>query len=309
LIFCTLYNPVLDIIYTMDSMHAGNTYTDVASEIYPAGKGINIAKVVRVLGEEASVVGLMPENDIIRYSRYLEDLNIRSYFYPVEGNIRVNTTLVEKENGTVTRIGSPEYLWSTRIQDEFHDFIKKHMHGSDIWALSGSLPVGFEADAYMKLIRMLRAKKALVMLDSQGLALNMGVRAKPSMIKPNLAELESFFGEHVEGVHHIALKGKRLLDMGIEYVFISLGSDGMIAIHKNDCLLCSAPPIEAIDAAGSGDALVAGFLVALTRKFSFVEACRLATACGTSNALHPGEGIVDNDEVWHLMEEVRIEAV
>lgn len=309
MIFCTVYNPALDIIYKLDELRPGSTFTDVHSETNPAGKGINVAKVVRALDKEVCVVGLMPENDRLRFSSYLESLDIKSYFYPVEGNVRINTTLTEKKTGHVTHISSAEYRLSTRIQDEFQEFIERHMHSGDIWALSGSLPQGFDADTYMKLINICKGNNITVMLDSRGLAFSMGIRARPTMVKPNLSELEAFFGEHIEGVHHIALKGKRLLDMGVEYVFISLGSDGMIALHENDCLLCSVPPVEVVDTVGSGDALVGGFLVAYTRKFSFIEACRMGIACGASNAQHTGPGKVENDEIWRLMEDVRVEAV
>jgi 1-phosphofructokinase family hexose kinase len=299
----------LDIIYIVDELQPGNTLTDVKSIINPAGKGINVAKVINSLGEEVKVIGLMPEYDMQRFSNYLNNLNIENYFYSVNGNARINSTFLEKSTGQVMHINSTDYNWSIRIQEEFLDFIEKFIQTDDIWALSGSIPQGFEVDTYNKVINRCQKKNNRVMLDSRGLALNMGIRAKPSIIKPNLAELEAFFGEHIEGVHHIALKGKRLLDIGIEFVIISLGSDGMIAIHENDCLICTAPQIEAIDTVGCGDALIAGFLVAQSRNFSFIEACRMGIACGTSNAMHVGPGVIDKDRIWSIMEEVRIESV
>jgi tagatose 6-phosphate kinase len=129
------------------------------------------------------------------------------------------------------------------------------------------------------------------------------------MVKPNLSELEAYFGEQIRGVRHIALKGKRLLDVGIGQVFISLGSDGMIAVHQNECLLCSPPAVDVVDTVGCGDALVAGLTVGQARGFSFAEMCRMAVACGVSNAMHPGPGSVDRDEVADLMPRVTIEAV
>jgi len=309
LIYCTVFNPSLDITYIVDELQPGNTLTDVKSLINPAGKGINVAKVINSLGEDVKVIGLLPENDKPRFTEYLTNLNIENHFYTVNGNVRINSTFIEKSTRQVMHINSADYQWSTRVQEEFHEFLEKYIQTDDIWALSGSIPQGFDVDTYNKVIHRCQKNKNRVMLDSRGLALNMGIRAKPNIIKPNLAELEAFFGEHIEGVHHIALKGKRLLDIGIEFVIISLGSDGMIAIHENDCLLCTVPQIDVIDTVGCGDALVAGFLVAQSRNFSFIEACRMGIACGTSNAMHVGPGVIDKDQIWHLMEDVHIEAV
>ena len=68
------------------------------------------------------------------------------------------------------------------------------------------------------------------------------------------------------------------------HTFLSIheGADGLIAIHGNDCLLCSSPQVKVLDTVGCGDALVGGLLVAQQRKFSFAEMCRMAVACGAS---------------------------
>ena len=309
MIYCVVCNPVLNVKYQLNELKPGSNHRVISSEYNPSGKGINIAKVVQELGEAVTVIGLMPENDMVRFKNYFDNLGINSYLYTIEGNVCVNTTINENTTGNVTHISDTGYALSPRIQDEFQAFLEKQVRPNDIWALSGTLPRGFDANTYMKIIEICKKKDCRAMLDSMGLAFSMGVRAKPTMIKPNLEELEAFFGEPIEGVHHIALKGKRLLDMGIEYVFISLGADGMIAIHENDCLLCSVPSVAVVDTVGSGDALVAGFLVAGTRNFSFIESCRMGVACGVSNALHAGPGIVENEQIWSIMEEVSIEAV
>jgi 1-phosphofructokinase family hexose kinase len=309
LIYCTVFNPALEIIYLTQELHPGATMADIPMEVTPTGNGINVARVVRTLGEEVCVLGILPENDILDFSKYMGTMCIKGCFIPVEGAVRINTTLYEKKSGSITRIQTPDYRWPSRIHDKFISFAEEYMHPGDLWALSGAIPRGFDPDIYAHIIKKCKKKNISVVLDSCGIGFNMGVRAKPKMIKPNLDELESFFGEHIQGVHHIALKGKRLLDLGIEYVFISLGSDGMIAIHENDCLLCSAPQVDVIDTNGCGDALIAGFMVAFSRNFSFMESCRMAVACGTSNTLHPGAGKVENEEIWRLMEDVHIEAV
>jgi 1-phosphofructokinase family hexose kinase len=309
LIYCTLMNPALDVIYKLSEFHSGITITDVRTSIVPAGKGINVARVVKTLGEDVCVVGLMPELDMKKTSDYLQNFGISFHFTPVPGSLRVNTTILESAANCISHINSEGVSLPLRIQEEFAAFQKSHIKDEDLWCFSGSVPRGFDDDIYGRMLRACAESGTGALLDSRGNALKFGLRSKPLMIKPNLAELEDFFDEQIKGVHHIALKGKRLIDMGISYVFISLGADGMIAIHDNDCLLCSAPQVRTVDTVGCGDALVAGLLVGYSRKFSFSEMCRMAVACGTSKAMHEGPGVVTRDEVWQLMEDVQITAV
>ncbi len=309
MIYCTLMNPAVDAVYDMEEVRPGTTVTNIKARVFPAGKGMNVANVLKTVGEEVCIVGVLHENNRNQFKEHLENAGIRSHFFSVPGTARINVTLIESKTGQTTHINAMQTPIPSDIQEESLLYLKSHVATGDLCVFTGSLPGGIGNDFYQKAVRLTKEKGAVVMLDTSGKPLKMGVRSKPQMIKPNLEELEFFFGETVQGVHHIALKGKRLVDMGIEYVFISLGSDGMIAIHENDCLLCVAPSIRAIDTVGSGDALVAGLMAGYARKFSFSEMCRMAVACGASKALHYGAGTIVREEVWQLMEEVAITSV
>ncbi len=309
MIYCTLLNPALDVIYKIDQLQSGVTLVDSVFNAVPAGKGINVARVVATLGEDVCVTGLMPEYDLKYVSDFLNSYNISHSFLGISGSMRINTTILEKNSSSITHLNSLNNVVPRRLQNEYLNFVEKLVKKDDVWCFSGSIPNGFENDVYTKLIGLCSKNGVVSMLDTRDDALKLGIRSKPIMIKPNLEELESLFDEPVRGVHHIALKGKRLLDMGVSYVFISLGADGMIAVHGNDCLLCAAPQVKVTDSVGCGDAMVAGLLVAQRRGFSFSEMCRLAVACGSSKALHEGPGVVTRDEVWQLMENVQITAV
>ncbi|NLD94278.1 MAG: 1-phosphofructokinase family hexose kinase [Fibrobacter sp.] len=309
MIYCTLLNPSIDCLYTLDQFCSGATFVDTKSMTVPAGKGLNVARVVSSLGEKVCIRGIVPVCNLEQVTSFVSRLEIEADLIPVDGSLRINTTIVESTNGAVTHINSAGSSLNESVQYEFERHFKKGLLQGDIYCMSGSLPKGFSNDTYDSLIRYSKEAGCKVMLDTRNDALQMGIRAKPHMIKPNLDELEEYFAEQIRGVHHIALKAKRFLDMGIEYTFISLGEDGMIAVHGNDCLLCNAPRVNAKDTVGCGDALVGGLLVAMQRQFSFPEMCRLAVACGTSKALHKGPGVIDSNEVWQLMEDVEITAV
>jgi 1-phosphofructokinase family hexose kinase len=258
LIYCTLLNPALDAVFFMDSFVSGGTLRNVKSQVYPAGKGINVANVVRELGEEVCVIGCVPERDRERFIAYVEGKGMLHHFFLTPGDCRMNVTIIERAEATASHINSAGGTLPPRVQDEFLRFVGAHIAANDLCCFSGSLPRGFDDNAYAKLVKMCAEARSDTFLDTRDQALRLGVRAKPMVLKPNITELQELFGEQIKGVHHIALKGKKLLDMGIAYVFISLGSDGMIALHDNDCLLCAPPQVKSVDTVGCGDALMGG---------------------------------------------------
>jgi 1-phosphofructokinase family hexose kinase len=293
----------------VDGFELGTTRLDVPSHSVPSGKGLNVARVVRTLGEDVAVVGLIPKNDLRRFEVFIGDLGITPLLYETAGNARVNITLTDAQAHCVTHINSMSAKLSITLQEEFLRFLLKHTENGSRWCFSGSLPAGFDDDAYSRIITECKDRGANCLLDSRGMGFKMGARSAPQAIKPNLEELGEFFDQEIKGVHHIALCAKRFIDMGIGYAFISLGSDGLIAVHENKCFLCSPPDVKVVDTVGCGDATVAGILVAQEREFSFEDTCRMAVACGSSKSMHEGPGIITREEVWQLMEDVEIKEI
>jgi len=293
----------------VDSFVSGSTIRDVPCRRFCAGKGINVARVVRTLGEEVCVIGIMPEGDEKRFVSYLESQEIYYRFFPVPGDVRLNVTVIERQGSAASHLNSASPILPLQAQNAFMRFVGKHLTAGDSWCFTGSIPAGFDDDLYAKMIKSCREASIDTFLDTRGKALRLGLRAKPMFLKPNITELEDLYEEKIRGVRHMALKGKKLLDRGVPYVFISLGSDGMIALHGSECLLCEPPQVKTVDTVGCGDALMAGVLVGWKRRLSFQEICRLATACGASKAMHEGPHAVSKDEVKRFMEEVKITAV
>jgi 1-phosphofructokinase family hexose kinase len=299
----------MDVIYKIKEFVSGTTYVDTSVTQIFAGKGLNVARVVKMLGGEVCVTGTMPASSHDSVCKFLESLKIAHSFMQTDGVLRINSTILETSTNTTSHINSESSALSYEIQDSFIEFHKKQIQAGDVWCFSGSIPKGFGSDVYYKMIKNCSDNSVVSILDTRNDFMKFGIRARPTIVKPNLIELEEFFGEQIRGVHHIAFKGKRLIDMGITYVFISLGADGMIALHENDCLLCSVPVRKVVDTVGCGDALVAGLLVAKEKKVSFSDMCRLAMACGISKSMHEGPGLINPEEVLKLTDEVQIEAV
>lgn len=77
------------------------------------------------------------------------------------------------------------------FEKHFTELVKK----ADVVAMSGSVPKGLDGTAYQRLVRICKEAGKKVILDTSGKLLEMGIEAKPTMIKPNIDEIRMLTGK------------------------------------------------------------------------------------------------------------------
>ena len=306
-----LYNPAVDVYYKIPRFGEQNTFTGLKSNSYPAGKALNFAKAVKILGEDVELSGIIPIGDISKYRDYLDALEIRHDLSAIMGDTRINTTIFEEESGISYHLNSENTPVCKSEFEAFNDKLLKKMKTGDFWVFSGSIPAGCDEEIYRKLIGECKSKDIKTALDARANPLKHGISELPFLISPNETEFQEIFSnEDIKGLQHIVLKAKRLIDNGVEYVFITLGKDGVVALHKDECLLCSSLEMpNQINDVGCGDAFLAGAVVGFKRGFQFSEVCRMAVACGAANTLTREPCKIELSKVHYIMEKLRVESV
>ena len=64
---------------------------------------------------------------------------------------------------------------------------------------------------------------------------------------------------------------QRLMDMGVEYLYITLGSEGVYCRHAGEEWLFPALPVEVVNTTGAGDAFLAGVVLAYLKSIPFPQ--------------------------------------
>jgi len=72
-------------------------------------------------------------------------------------------------------------------------------------------------------------------------------------LKPNLREAEEF--SHAAGAVGAA---QRLVELGVQRVFVTMGSEGVWCASAKESFLLAAPPARVVNVTGAGDAFTAG---------------------------------------------------
>jgi 1-phosphofructokinase family hexose kinase len=298
-------NPAVDQTMLVHEVVLGsiNRATDI--HLDPAGKGINVSRVVHRLEWPTVALGFLggETGHIVRSALDAEGVDHR--FVSVPGRTRVNIT-VREEDGRATGVYGPGPAVTPRHLDEVDNLLDEWKM-ADVVVLAGSLPPGAPDDWYARLIRRAHASDVTTVRDTHGTALRRGIDAAPRIIKPNVSEAEELLGRTLGDVTQVVGAARELAERCGGTAIVSMGAEGAVCAQDSDAWLVVPPRIETRSTVGSGDSFIAGLSVALARGDALLEGFRLGAACGAATAASGGTSLASAQAVAELLPSVRIE--
>lgn len=97
-------SPAIDKIYLIDDFSAGGLYRTNNCLQSPGGKGINVARVTKMLGYEVTVLGFKAGSNGQWLEDSLTDIGVQAHFVTVKGQSRTNNNIIDKVNNRETEI-------------------------------------------------------------------------------------------------------------------------------------------------------------------------------------------------------------
>ena len=269
------------------------------------GKGLNVAKVVHLCGEEVQATGFVGGFNGAYVEDMLKKQNIPSRFVHVQGETRSCINVLDEDGGSTEFLEPGEPIRPEEVQeflDQFDDIIAD----SSVVTISGSVPKGVDVTMYAKLIEKIKAQGKKVVLDTSGALLKESIKACPTMVKPNTDEIEDLLGIKVNNHKDLVEGAKKLHEMGIPVVVVSLGGDGAFVVSDEGVFRGQPPKIEVVNTVGCGDSMTAAFAVAFARGLSVQEALRYAIAVSAANAMTMETVSFREEDRVHNMKGVKV---
>ncbi len=302
-------NASLDKAYFMKNEIENGTVMRVASDHTTAGgKGVNVARVVSLCGEKVQATGLVGGFNGQQLESLLEKDGIPHCFGHVAGETRCCINILDPKYGS-TEYLEPGFTVSMEEEQKFMKFFPEIIRDSGTITISGSIPRGMKKDIYGKMITVAKAAGKTVILDSSGDTLREGIKACPTLVKPNQDEIRQLFDVDINNLQDVIRYAKKIGEMGIPYVVVSLGKNGALLVCEEGVFQGSPPKIKAVNTVGCGDSMVGAFAVALERKYSPKEALKYAVSVATANALSPDTGNFDPEQLERIMEQTAVEKI
>ncbi|AGB41582.1 1-phosphofructokinase [Halobacteroides halobius DSM 5150] len=269
-----------------------------------AGKGINVAKDITKLGGKAKAIACLggPSGQYIADA--LEKKGIESDISWIDNETRVNMKVIDK-SGIETKINQGGPIISSKTIEEVKDKTLQAASNSEIIILSGSLPSSVPQDIYQELITKLNNTKTKVFLDTSGEALRLALQAKPTLIKPNIYELESVYGSNLS-LDEVIKASKGLVKDGIEMVVVSMGARGALLVTDKKVIQAIPPKVKPVSTVGAGDSMVAAMALSYLSNKDIVESFRFTIAVSVATILEVGTETPILSKVGKWMDKVKI---
>jgi 6-phosphofructokinase 2 len=301
------FSPCIDKSTSVDKLLPEKKLRCANPKLDPGGGGINVARAIHKLGGEALAVFPSGGYTGKHFNALLEQEHIPCHIVESKNETRENIIVVDESTGKQYRFGMPGTELSQGEWQECLNAIEKREDLEFIVA-SGSLPPGVPLDIYAKLAVIAKKKNAKLVVDTSGEALRHAASEGVFLLKPNLGELASLMGlERIEENELEAL-GKRFIRSGhCEILVISLGAAGAILISADQVCRAAPPKVEAKSVVGAGDSMVAGMVLALSRRMELKDVLEFGVACGTAATINPGTDLCNPDDVNMLLKKMRDE--
>lgn len=298
-------NVAVDKAYQVDAFVNGevnrvNKVTNTAG-----GKGLNVAKVAKICGEDVVASGFVGGHAGAYVEDLLKESGVKSNFVHTKNETRSCINILAADGSSTEFLEPGAEVYADEVQTFLEQF-PQIVNESDVITISGSVPKGIGTDMYGKLISMAKEKGKKIILDTSGDLLKEGIKACPTMIKPNTDEIEALLGISVNNMDEVIVSAKKLQAMGIEVVVVSLGKDGALVVTKDAVYQGKPPKIETVNTVGCGDSMVAAFAVGFARGYAIEETLKYAVAVSAANALTMATGHYEVEDRDRLLAGVEI---
>lgn len=297
MIYTVTFNPSIDYIVSINNFSLGKTNRTTDEKMLPGGKGINVSTVLTNLGIANIALGFIAGftgNEIKRLSR--ERGILCDFITLPEGNNRINIKLKDFDGTEIN--GSGPDIPKDKLQE-----LMEQLHclkDGDSLILACSIPASVPSHIYQIIMQEFKNKKINIVVDASKELLLNTLPFRPFLIKPNRHELEEIFGIIIKSKEDAIHYAKQLQCQGARNVMISLSGDGAILVsEKGESFETDVPPGQLVNAVGSGDSMIAGFLAGWETSHDYGQAFRMAVAAGSASAY--SEELTTKEEVTSLL--------
>ena len=309
MILTVTLNAAIDRTVAVPNFRQGYRHRAVEASTVAGGKGVNVARALKLLDRPVIATGLAGGPTGARLMERLAEESILTDFTWIAGESRTNLAVIDPTSGEQTEINErgPEVS-----PDEVERFLEKLLYlarGARMCVIAGSLPPSVPASFCARMIEELKGLGVEAILDTEGEPLEAALRAAPAAVTPNASEAEGAVGHEFNDREDLLMGLRSLVELGANEAVITQATGCVASVIDGSTRRTyevRSPELEPVSTVGSGDVFLAGFVAARYDGAHASDCLRFGVACGAEATQHFGAGSIDPTGARALAERVEV---
>ena len=301
MIYTLTLNPAVDYVMDIAGVIPGKVNRSSGESYTVGGKGINVSVVLSRLGARTKALGFVAGFTGDAIVSGLDALGVEHDLVRLENGFSRINVKIRTGKGEETELNGCGPHISREMTEELFRKLDAVKDG-DTLVIAGSVPESLPDDIYEIILSRLDSKGVCFAVDACGELLLRSLRFRPYVIKPNIHELGALFSADIKSMEEVERYARALKENGAANVLVSMGADGAFLLDEygktHKCGVCKG---KAVNAVGSGDSMLAGFLYA-AESGDYAHALRLGTAAGGATAF--SEGLAEREDIYRLLSQL-----
>lgn len=253
---CVLGSINMDLVLQIENMpKVGETILSNGFEKIPGGKGANQAVAAKRSGASVYMISKIGKDDNgqVLLKKLIDD-NINTKYVLIDEKEPTGMAMIMvNKNGNNSIIVVPGS--NMTINKEDIKASKEAIIESDILISQFETPVDATLDAF-KIAKNLN--KITILNPAPAKSIDDELLKYTDIIIPNETEAELITGVKVVDLESAKVAASKMIEKGVKFVIITLGSKGAAIISKNEAKIVDAFKVNAIDTTAAGDSFIGG---------------------------------------------------
>jgi 1-phosphofructokinase family hexose kinase len=315
-IVCVAPNPSIDRLVEVERLVPGSIHRPTLVRANAGGKGLNVARAACALGASVTAVGIAAGHGGRWLAEALAADGVTGRFVWASGETRICTSIADRSTAGLTELYEPGPAIDDRTWAAFEAEVGIALADGrpDVMAISGSLPPGAPGDGHTRLLAIARAAGVPAGIDGfsptpAGGSWDAVLATGPWLVKANATEGATFTRWPVTGSETATRAAQALVRSGASGAVVTLGIDGAVAAIDGAVWRIGRAGDPGRYPVGSGDAFLAGLLVARAGGLDTRAGLALAAGAAAANAETPGAGSLVTTDARRRAEVASIERI
>ncbi len=302
-------NLAVDKTALVPAFEKGRIYRIPGTITLPGGKGVNVARALRVLGLEAPVTGFASGHNGRWIAAALKKEGFKTFIERHNnGESRVCYSIVDSA-GRSTDLNEEGPAVPAASQERFLKRFSKLAGEFRAAAVCGRLSPGLKKGFYSSLVRSAAARGCFTVFDTSGQVLAEAVAAGADGVKINRAEFEELSGDAFTP-SRLSAYFRLHARAGLKTLIVTDGPSHTYAVSPFGLWSVRPPRLARLKSpTGAGDSFMAGFLFGFLNGYDFERTLKLAAGAAASDCLTLGAGLVRRAQALEMAQKAVVKKI